>query len=301
MLETREVKELFINRLSFLARKMVNRRAVLQSSMALGMMPSLTKAMPSSNQFHVGVMPTLSARIIATQYEPLQAFLTKKLESSVMLSTAADVANFYRNIQADNYEIVITAAHVARLIQTQLGFTPIAKFQPKVKCVLVIAKGSDSFLRTLNRKPQVVHSDPASLITFEAEIWLEKQGLKSGVDFELTRVRSAENIGMAIARGDAGAGVMSLNAFYAQPQEVQDRLQVAQLISEIPGFYIMAAQKLAPAIARKVTSYFDLFSDKSREGKLFEERTGFIVTTAVDDTELARMDVFQDKTRKLLT
>jgi phosphonate transport system substrate-binding protein len=280
---------------------MVNRRAVLQSSIALGITPGLAMAMPSSNQFHVGVMPTLSARIIATQYEPLQAFLTKKLESSVMLSTAADVANFYRNIQADNYDIVITAAHVARLIQTQHDFSTIAKFQPKIKCVLIIAKGSDSFLKTLKRKPQVVHSDPASLITFEAEIWLEKQGLKSGFDFELTRVRSAENIGMAIARGDAGAGVMSLNAFYAQPQDVRDRLQVAQLISEIPGFYVMASQKLAATTATKVRSYFALFSDKSREGKLFEERTGFIVTTTVNDKELASMDVFQDKTRKLLT
>jgi phosphonate transport system substrate-binding protein len=280
---------------------MVNRRALLQSSIALGLLPSHAKAAGTNNQFHVGVMPTLSARIIATQYEPLQAFLGKTLERPVMLSTAGDVASYYRNIQADNYDIAITAAHVARLIQVQHDFTPLAKFQPKVKCVLITLKGNDSFLKILRHKPQLAYSDPASLITIEAEKWLNKQGLRLGIDFELTRVRSAENIGLAIARGDAGAGLMSLNAFMAQPKEIRERLAVAHLIAEIPAFYIMASQKLEPTIASKISTQFGVFSDKSPEGKVFEERTGFSVTTVVNEKELVSMDTFLEKTRKLLT
>jgi phosphonate transport system substrate-binding protein len=147
---------------------MVDRRSILQGTAALGVMSSLPKVWATGTQLRVGVMPTLGARIIATQYEPMQAYLSKRLETYVILSTAADVANFYRNIQAAQYDIVISAAHIARLIQTLHGFIPIANFQPDAKCVLVTLKGAESFLKSLKKKPQISHSDPASLLTFEA-------------------------------------------------------------------------------------------------------------------------------------
>jgi phosphonate transport system substrate-binding protein len=280
---------------------MVDRRSLLQGSVALGFSSGWQKALAGGAQFHVGVMPTLSARIIAAQYEPMQAYLSKKFESTVMLSTAPDVASYYRNIQADNYDVVVTAAHVARLIQTQHGFLPIANFQPNVKCILVTSKGSDSFLKSLLKIPQIAHSDPASLLTFEAEKWLEKQGLKAGTDFELNRVRSAENIGIAIVRGEASAGITSMNAFLAYPAAVREKLSVSQLISEVPAFYILAAPRVSPITIAKLTAHYSTFSEKSSEGKEFESRTTFRVAPILNEKELVKMDSYIDKTRKILS
>jgi phosphonate transport system substrate-binding protein len=280
---------------------MVDRRTLLQSSIALSLTSGWQNVLAAGVQLHMGVMPTLSARIIATQYEPMQAYLSKRLETPVMLSTAPDVASYYRNIQADNYDIVITAAHVARLIQTQHGFVPIANFQPNVKCILVTLKGSDSFLKSLLKLPQITHSDPASLLTFEAEKWLEKQGLKAGTDFELNRVRSAENIGIAIARGEATAGITSMNALQAYPAAVREKLSVAHLISEVPAFYILAAPRVSQINIAKLTAHYSIFSDKSSEGKEFESRTSFRVAPILNEKELVKMDSYIDKTRKILS
>jgi phosphonate transport system substrate-binding protein len=280
---------------------MVDRRSILQGSAALGAISSLQKVWAAGTQLQVGVMPTLGARIIATQYEPMQAYLSKRLETSVTLSTAANVANFYRNIQAGSYDIVISAAHIARLIQTQHGFIPIANFQPNVKCVLVTLKGADSFLKALQKNPQIAYSDPASLLTFEAEKWLEKQGLKTGIDFELNKVRSAENIGVSIARGEACAGVMSLNSFLAHPLSLREKLSVAQLIAEVPAFYVMAGPKTSPSSAAKLTALYANFSDKSLEGKEFETRTTFRVASIVNEKELIKMDSYLQKTRKIIS
>jgi phosphonate transport system substrate-binding protein len=280
---------------------MIDRRSLLQSSLALGFTSGWQKALAAGTQFHVGVMPTLSARIIAMQYEPMQAYLSKKLQASVILSTAPDVASYYRNIQADNYDIVITAAHVARLIQTQHGFMPIANFQPNAKCILITLKGSDSFLKSLLKIPQITHSDPASLLTFEAEKWLEKQGLKAGADFKLNRVRSAENIGIAIARGEASAGITSMNTFLAYPAAVREKLSISQLISEIPAFYILAAPRVSPINIAKLTAHYLNFSEKSSEGKEFESRTTFRVAPILNEKELIKMDSYIDKTRKILS
>jgi phosphonate transport system substrate-binding protein len=128
---------------------MVDRRSILQGSAAFGMMSSLQNLWAARTQLQLGVMPTLGARIIATQYEPMQAYLSKRLQTSVTFSTATDVANFYRNIQSNHYDIVVSAAHIARLIQAQHGFTAIANFQPNEKCVLVTLKGAESFLTSL--------------------------------------------------------------------------------------------------------------------------------------------------------
>jgi phosphonate transport system substrate-binding protein len=280
---------------------MVDRRSVLQGSAALGVMSGMQKVWAAGTQLQVGVMPTLGARIIATQYEPMQAYLSKKLETSVALSTATDIASFYRNIQTEQYDIVIGAAHIARLIQTQHGFIPIANFQPNTKCVLVTLKGTESFLKSLQKKPQIAYSDPASLLTFEAEKWLEKQGLKAGTDFELNRVRSAENIGFSIARGEACAGVMSMNSFLAHPISVREKLSVAQLISEIPAFYVMAAPKTSQTGITKLTTLYTNFSDKSIEGREFEVRTTFRVAQSLNEKELIKMDSYLEKTRKIIS
>jgi phosphonate transport system substrate-binding protein len=277
---------------------MVDRRAILRGSAAVGIMSSLQKVQAAGTQLQLGVMPTLGARIIATQYQPMQAYLSKGLETSVMLSTAADVSSFYRNIQADQYDIVISAAHIARLIQIQHGFVPIANFQPEVKCVLVTLKGAESFLKSLQKKPQISHSDPASLLTFEAEKWLEKQGLKPGTDFVLNRVRSAENIGISITRGEASAGVMSLNSFLAHPLSIREKLNVSQLVAEVPAFYIMAAPKTSQTSVTRLNALYASFSHKSIEGKEFEARTSFSVAPNLNEKELIKMDQYLEKTKK---
>jgi phosphonate transport system substrate-binding protein len=280
---------------------MVDRRQILQVSAVLGAFSGLQKVWATGKQFQVGVMPTLSARAIATQYEPLQAYLNKKLEASVTLSTAPDVSSFYRNIQSNHYDIVISAAHIARLIQTQHGFTPVANFQPNVKCVLVTLKGAESFLKSLQKKPQIAYSDPASLLLFEAEKWLDKQGLKAGSDFELMRVRSAENIGLSVTRGEACAGVTSMNSFLASPLSVQDKLGVTHLIAEVPAFYVMASPRISPIYPSKLIAHFANFSEKSAEGKEFENRTTFRVASTLDEKELAKMDVHLEKTKRIIS
>jgi phosphonate transport system substrate-binding protein len=280
---------------------MVDRRSILKGSAALGAMSSLQRAWAAAVRIQVGVMPTVGARVIATQYEPMQAYLSKGLETTVTLSTAANVATFYRNIQADQYDIVITAAHIARLIQIQHGFIPIANFTPKAKCVLVTLKGEQSFLKSLLKKTQISHSDPASLLTFEAEKWLEKRGLKAGTDFELNRVHSAENIGFSIARGEASAGVMSLNSFLAQPLPMREKLSVAHLIAEIPAFYVMATPKTLQPDATKLMALYANFSDKSIEGKEFEARTTFRVGPSLNEKELIKMDSYLEKTRRIIS
>jgi phosphonate transport system substrate-binding protein len=292
---------LVIFRNSFKHKLMVDRRSILQRSAAFGAMSGLQKVWAATTQLQVGVMPTLSARMIATQYEPMQAYLSQKLETSVNLSTATDVTAFYRNIQANQYDVVISAPHIARLIQTQHGFKPIANFQPNVKCVLVTLKSSESFFKSLLKNSQITHSDPASLLTLEAEKWLEKQGLKSGTDFELNRVKSAENIGISIARGEACAGVMSMNVFFANPSPVREKLNVAHLISEIPAFYIMAAPRMSQTNLSKLATVYANFSQKSIEGKEFEARTTFRVAPFLSEKELVRMDDYLDKTRKIIS
>jgi phosphonate transport system substrate-binding protein len=281
---------------------MLDRRSLLQGSVAFGASSIFGQqsATASINSLRIGVMPTLSARIIATQYEPMQAYLKKKLETSIAISTASDVSNFFRNVQTDSYDVVITAPHVARLIQTQLGFFPIANFQPHAKCVLVTLKNSESFLNSLQKNPKIAHSDPASLLTIVADQWFEKKGLRSSVDFELTRIRSAENIGFSIIRGDATAGVMSMCSFLAHPVTIRDQLSVSQLIAEIPAFYIMAAPRLHSATTHKLQTLYASFSEKSNEGKEFEARTTFSIASMLDEKELAKMDMYIEKTKKLL-
>jgi phosphonate transport system substrate-binding protein len=166
----------------------MNRRELLLNgglaySLLAGLPFNLSISQTLSKLLQIGVLPNVSARIIATQYEPFQGYLTQKLERNVVVSTATDWAAFYRNTRADSYDVVVAAAHVARLMQVDLGMVPIASYMPNIKGLFVMPKSaSDTSVQAL-KGAKLILANPASILAFESELWLDKQGLKVGSDY----------------------------------------------------------------------------------------------------------------------
>jgi phosphonate transport system substrate-binding protein len=283
----------------------MNRRELLKSgALACSMLGSLSITLSSARAqakpLQIGVLPNVSARIIATQYEPVQAYLSSKLERQVSISTATDWASFYRNTKADQYDVVVAAAHVARLMQVDLGMVPVASYVPNIKGLFVMTKmATDTSVQAL-RGSKLVLANPASLVAFESEQWLDKQGLKVGSDYSVVPVRGDDSVGLTLLRGDATAGVLSMGEFNQHQTAVKEQLRIVQNFTEVPSFVVLVHQKMLPASKSDLIKQFTSFSEMP-EGKTFEARTNFRVKTHINDKELAGMDVYLEKTRRLMS
>jgi phosphonate transport system substrate-binding protein len=279
----------------------VDRRQLLkQGALALGLVSSWQTGKAQTRVFNIGVLPHASARTIASQYEPLQNFLSPKLDATVAISSAPDWASFYRNVKLDQYDLIVAAAHVARLIQLDLGLQTIASYQPKIKGLFITQKSQIVTSPVYLKGKQIALSNPASLVSFEAERWLEGHGMKAGADFKLLEVRGGDSVGLSVLRGEATAGFICESDFQAQASHVRSQLTIASTFTEVPNFVVLAGKRFSQTAGIALSKQLQRFSEYDQEGKVFQERSGFKIIAQINDIELKAMDTFLDKTRRLL-
>jgi phosphonate transport system substrate-binding protein len=279
----------------------VDRRQLLkQGSLAFGLVSSLQTVTAQTRTFNIGVLPHASARTIATQYEPLQGYLSQKLDATVMVSSAPDWTTFYKNVKNEQYDLVVAAAHVARLIQIDLGLQTIASYQPKIKGLFITSSSQIAVSPLFVKGKPIALSNPASLVAFEAEKWLEGYRMKAGVDYKLLEVRGGDSVGISILRGETAAGIISQGDFQSQPNHVKNQLHIVTTFAEVPNFVVLTSKRLSEAAGILLSKQLHAFSEFELEGKIFQERTGFKITAQINDTDMKAMDVFLDKTRRLL-
>jgi phosphonate transport system substrate-binding protein len=279
---------------------MKRRELITKGTLALGLISKFCSVQAQSKPINIGVLPNVSARIIATQYEPMQNYLGSKLDRSITVSTAPDWTSFYRNAKADQYDVIVAAVHVARLFQLDFGMRPIASYQPNIKGLFITAKTSVEQSVKAVKGQQISMANPASLIAFESERWLDRQGFKVDTDYKILKVRGDDSVGATLIRGESAAGILSMGEFNSHPQQIRDQLKIVQVFAEVPSFVVLVNQKANLEFGTMFAKQLGEFSELSAEGKLFEERAGFKIKAIVNEKELSMMDTFVDKTRRLM-
>lgn len=248
----------------------------------------------------MGVLPNMSARVLMTQYEPMQHYLTTNLGVGVQVSTASNWREFYQRLKQGDYQVAVAAGNVARLAEKDLGYVPLVSYEPQVPALLVTRKGVTTPPLKLLTGSTLAMANPASLVVFEGIRWLEQQGLVAGKQFQTLIVRADDSVGNAILRGEAAAGVMSMGEFKAHPLEVRDQLFIHTQFSEVISFLVIANPKLDPAVADKLKKLLLGFDQREKDGRVFFERSGFKGIGPINPVAMLRLDAYLDKTRALL-
>lgn len=276
------------------------RRTIIQSVGAFAALVSTSRfGFAGDANLELGLLPNLTARVLLDQYEPVQQYLAQTVGSKVVVSSATNWTEFYKRAADHQFDLIVAAPHVARLMQTQLGFKPIASLTPNVKAVLVCAKSQVSNQLDFISGKTVVVANPASLVAIEGEAWLAKNGLRAGEEYVSYRVKGGDSVGVMIERGDAVAGLMALGEFKSHAQSVKDSLRIVQQFAELPSFVILADPKRTGLSTNQPQHLFKDFSD-SPFGKSFEQRSGSQIVAKVSEKEALAMDAYLAKIRSML-
>jgi phosphonate transport system substrate-binding protein len=259
-------------------------------------------ALSQSRTFNIGVLPHISTRAMAIQYEPLRTYFSQETNVLSTVSTAPDWKSFYENTRAGQYDLVIAAAHVARLMQTELGLTPIASYYPTIKGIFIASKSKKMTSPKSARNGFIATANPASIIDFESERWLAStHQMKRGEDYQCLHVRGGDSVALSVVRDEAAAGIMCLSDLASQPEAIKDKIDVVSVFVEVPNFIALTGKVIVRKEQIWLSKNLVKFSESTALGRTFEERTGFRFGQQPLESQMKAMDIYGEKTLRLLT
>lgn len=261
--------------------------------------PHGAKAQPSI--LELGVLPNISPRVLLAQYEPMRKYLARELQATVQVSTAPGWNAFHARTVALEYDLVVTAAHLARLAQLDKGFVPLVSYAPPIKGLLVVAKARPIAAVSELKGGTLVLSNPQSLVTFRGMNWLDENGLQRDRDFRTISTPTDDSVGSVVLRGDAVAAMISGGEFLAIPEAIRQQLQLLTVFAEVPGFVALASPRLAGPRADALKAHLLAFANGSEEGKAFFASTGFVAMREVAPGLMESMDTYVAATRRMLS
>lgn len=267
--------------------------------LAGGLLPLSGRAQ-STAPLEIGVLPNISARVLLAQYQPMRDYLAREFKRPVQVSTAPNWTAFHQRTLALDYDLIVTAANLARVAQIDRGYVPLLVYAPQIKGMLVFpASRPIKDVSALSGKTLVL-SNPQSLVTLRGMQWLAEQGLQRDKDFKTINTPTDDSVGNVVVRGDAAAAMLSGGEFRAIPDAVRAQLQVLSTFAEVPGFVVMASPKLSVDQVRAAKELLQRFATASEEGKAFFASTGFTQIREPAPGTMESMDAFVEATRRVL-
>jgi len=195
-----------------------------------------------------GVVPYLTARRLATLYEPARVFFEQTLERPVQFSSAPDYAVHLERLRRREYDLVADSLPLARLAQRELGYLPIARTQAPLQPILIAA--ADSPLRAPEelRGRTVAVPDRLAALTLIGLRFLRDHGLSPGKDLAVRAAGSHANAIQLVLAGEAAAAIVSRTALRQIEPVLVARVRV---VIDLPPALSAVVYTVAPSLAGK--------------------------------------------------
>lgn len=246
----------------------------------------------------VGIVPYLTPNVLMALFQPLRVYLEKQVGCPVELYTAPDVKSFVRRTLKPDFDLVITAAHHARLAELEGGYLPLARFTGPLHAA--VAVGRDSPLRELKdlKGRRIAVTDRTILVTIVTLKALADLGI-GDKDLRLVAVNSQNTGLITVGRGDADAAVIAHFTLDQSPPEQREGLRILYQSPVLPNVTLLARPTLAATELEAVRRALARFP-KTPEGQDFLQKSRFLGMAPADETFMKRLDPYLAETRRQL-
>lgn len=269
------------------------RLAICLVSIAFPLAPGLAAAQGTTQTrlLQVGVLPTLSARVLLNNYRPLQLYLERELKRPVEFTTAPDFKTFHLNTIAGKYDVVVTAAHLARLAQLEANYLPLASYKAANRGIIFEAK--DQPLATIQdlKGKTLAFGDRNALIVSQTINYLQQQGLRGGQDYTLLDTQSHNSAAYSVQSHRSKLAITSPSGFKNIPETIKNDLKIFLVLPELPSLTWMANPRITSEAPKIKTALLN-FTPDSEGGKQFFDATGYIGLREVSTTEMKALDPY---------
>lgn len=245
--------------------------------------------------FLIGVAPHTSARVILQMYQPLRLYLQNALNRNVEIVTAPDFTEFARRGLADAYDIAITTAHQARLLQQDAGYLPLLTYSADFKSVVLVGEKIPVKSPADLQRKKVLGLSPSSLVTLWGLHWLAENGV---TDVEMGYVSASDSLGQLLVSGQAAAGFISLANYQKLPDAWKDTLSVFTKSPPMAG-RVYVLNKRHASQKENLLGILWAFS-ATPEAKIYFEENKLQGYRDLEAGEMESMDKYASEVRQIL-
>ena len=247
----------------------------------------------------LGVFPSMTAKQTVEIYRPLASALEKHLRRSVVVYSARDFTTFVARTRQGEYDILLTAPHLAWLARQDTGYRPLLKYAQPVRGLLVVR--SDSPFDELDklRGRTIAMADPIALAVLAIQAELAAHGLTQGIDYRTTDSGTHTNAVLQVINGRVDAAVLGLHPYNLTPPELRQQLRVLAETPALSSLMYLTHPRLREAEAQAVRNALLRFA-ATPDGQAFMQRGGYGGFADVDGSELRAFRPYALQAQELL-
>lgn len=222
----------------------------------------------------LGVFPNMTAKQIVEAYRPLADSLEKHLQRRVVIYSARDFKTFAERTYRGEYDIVLTAPHLAFLARQEAGYRPLLKYAQPVRGLLVVRH--DAPLHNLGdlRGRTLATADPLALVVLAIHAELGEHGLRRGHDYRTLDFSTHLNAAMQVINGRADAAVLGLHPYNLMQPELRRQLRVLAETPPLSSLMYLTHPRLRDAEAQAIHQGLLRFS-ATPKGQAFIRHGGY--------------------------
>jgi phosphonate transport system substrate-binding protein len=245
----------------------------------------------------VGVLPNIAAAKLMSQYENLKRYLERLNGKEVRIVLPANFRAFFESTMQGQYDLAISAPHLARVAQIDGKLIPLAMYEPRINALLVAPRNSKLKSARDVRGQAVAFANPQSLVAMYGQQWLKQLGLAPGKDYEIKAARTDMGVGRMMILGEAAAAIMSQGELMSLPYDELAQMQIVDLFARVPNFVVLAHPRLGAAARARLKTQLVGFLEDQPDGVAFKSATGLTGIVDPDETILRELDAYVGQTR----
>lgn len=247
----------------------------------------------------LGVLPNLTARQIVETYRPLADFLETRLGQRVTLVSARDFKTFVERTRQGEYDLVLTAPHLAWLAVEEGAYHPLLKYAQPARGLLVVRADAPLERVASLRGRTIATGDSLAVAVLALQAQLAAEGLRLERDYQARDAGTHFNAVMQVVNGRADAAMLGLHPYNLLPVELRRQLRVLAETPPLASLMYLAHPDLPPAKQGAVRDALFAFAT-TPDGRAFLERGGYRGFAPVDGNELRALRPYALQARERL-
>lgn len=247
----------------------------------------------------LGVFPHLTAKQTIETYRPLVTTLKDRLQRDVVVYTARDFRTFVARTRQGEYDILLTAPHLAWLARQDAGYRPLLKYVEPVHGLLVVRSDSPFNTPDALRGHTIATADAIAVAGLAIEAGLATQGLRRNIDYHIMDAGTHTNAVMQVVGKRADAAMVGKHAFKLLPDDLRSQLRVLTETPPLSSLMYLTHPRLRDREAEAVRRALLDFSTIP-EGQAFIQRGGYGGFASVDGNELSAFRPYALQAQEIL-
>lgn len=258
--------------------------AALSATLALSLTAG-AHATSTDTPLIFGIFPNMTAKQTIEIYQPLAALLEQRLQRRVVIYTARDFKTFVERTREGNYDILLTAPHLAWLARQDAGYRPLLKYAEPTHGLLVVRNSSPYRVPDDLRGQSIATPDSIAVAALAVQADLAAHGLRRNVDYQTTDYGSHLNSVMQVINGRAAAAMLGLHPYRLLPTDLRRQLRVLVRTAPLSSLMYLTHPRLRDREAMAIREALLEFA-ATPQGKAFMQSGGYGGFVAVDGSEL---------------